>query len=190
VKLQSHTFLISTLSGGEWSASRSGRFTPPEGASDIPWIGGWVGSSAGLDSVVKRRIPSPYRDSNPPIIRPVAQRCTTERFRLKVCVCLILLCSVRYYRCYDMPTEAGNFSLHHGVQKCSGAHPTSYPMDTRGFSLGVKRLGHVSDYSPPSSAEVKEWEEIYLHSSNTPLWRDAQLKEEQGQLYLHLYLYV
>jgi hypothetical protein len=30
------------------------------------------------------------------------------------------------------PAGAGNFSLHHRVQNGSGAHPTSYPMDTRG----------------------------------------------------------
>jgi hypothetical protein len=30
------------------------------------------------------------------------------------------------------------------------------------LSLGVKRLGREADYSPPSSAEVKEWTELYL----------------------------
>jgi hypothetical protein len=30
--------------------------------------------------------------------------------------------------------------------------------------------------SPPSSAEVKECVELYLHSPNTPSWRGAQLK--------------
>jgi hypothetical protein len=29
------------------------------------WIGGWVGPRDGLDAVVKRKIPSTYRDSNP-----------------------------------------------------------------------------------------------------------------------------
>jgi hypothetical protein len=32
--------------------------------------------------------------------------------------------------------------------------------------------------------------ELYLHSSNTPSWLGAQLKEAQGQLYLYLYLSV
>jgi hypothetical protein len=31
-------------------------------------------------------------------------------------------------------------------------------------SLGVKRPGREADHSPPSSAEVKEWAELYLHS--------------------------
>jgi hypothetical protein len=49
------------------------------------------------------------------------------------------------------PAGAGNFSLHHRVQNGSGSHPAFYPMATRGSFLGGK-----SDYSPPSSAEVKE----------------------------------
>jgi hypothetical protein len=44
--------------------------------------------------------------------------------------------------------------------------------------------------SPTSSAEVKEWVELYLHSPNTPSWRGGKLKEKaQGQLwYLLPYL--
>jgi hypothetical protein len=38
---------------------------PPEKAPGIHWIGRWLGLSAGLDAVVKRKIPSPYRISNP-----------------------------------------------------------------------------------------------------------------------------
>jgi hypothetical protein len=62
------------------------------------------------------------------------------------------------------PAGAGNFSLHHRVQNGSGAHPASYPMGSRGSSLGVKRPGRETDHSPPSSAEVKECVELYLHS--------------------------
>jgi hypothetical protein len=57
--------LTSALDGGEWSASRPGRFTSSEIAPGTHWIGGWVGTIAGLDAVVKRKIPSPHRDSNP-----------------------------------------------------------------------------------------------------------------------------
>jgi hypothetical protein len=32
------------------------------------------------------------------------------------------------------------------------------------LSMGVKRPGREADHSPPSSAEVKEWVELYLHS--------------------------
>jgi hypothetical protein len=39
------------------------------------WIGGWVGPRAVLGAVVKRKIPSPRRESNPrtPIVQPVVQ---------------------------------------------------------------------------------------------------------------------
>jgi hypothetical protein len=42
------------------------------------WIGGWVGTRAVLDAVVKRKIPSSRRESDPktPIIHLVAQRYT------------------------------------------------------------------------------------------------------------------
>jgi len=44
--------------------------------------------------------------------------------------------------------------------------------------MGVKRPGREADHSPPSSANVKEWVELYLHSPNTPSWHGAQLKKE------------
>jgi hypothetical protein len=31
-----------------------------------------------------------------------------------------------------------------------------------------------ADHSPPSSAEAKDWVELYLHSPTTPSWRGAQ----------------
>jgi hypothetical protein len=70
--------LTSALEWGEWSASRPSRFTPRERAPGTHWIGGWVGPRAVLDAVVKRKIPSPRRESNPrtPIVQPVAQRYT------------------------------------------------------------------------------------------------------------------
>jgi hypothetical protein len=51
--------LASALDGGEWSTSRPSRFTARERAPGTHWIGGWVGPRAGLDTVVKRKIPSP-----------------------------------------------------------------------------------------------------------------------------------
>jgi hypothetical protein len=53
-----HALLTSAPSGGELSASRPGHFTPKERAPRTNWIGGWVGSRAVLDTVVKRKIPS------------------------------------------------------------------------------------------------------------------------------------
>jgi hypothetical protein len=50
-------------------------------------------------------------------------------------------------------------------------------MGTRGaLSFVVKWLGREADHSPPSSAEVKERVELYLHSPNTASWRGAYLK--------------
>jgi hypothetical protein len=46
-------------------------------------------------------------------------------------------------------------------------------------SLGVKRSGREADYSPPSSAEVKN---VWSYISTPPI----RLQEAQGQLYLHL----
>jgi hypothetical protein len=48
------------------------------------------------------------------------------------------------------------------------------------LSLGVKRPGREADRSPQSSAEVKEWLELYLHSPNTPSWCGAQLKHRDN----------
>jgi hypothetical protein len=43
--------------------------------------------------------------------------------------------------------------------------------------LGVKRPGREADLSPPSSAEVKEHVELYLHSPNTSSWRGARIMD-------------
>jgi hypothetical protein len=48
------------------------------------------------------------------------------------------------------------------------------------LSLGVKQLKHEADNSPPSSAKIKEWVELYLHSPNTPSWHGAQLEKSTG----------
>jgi hypothetical protein len=80
----------------------------------------------------------------------------------------------------SFPAGDRNFSLHHRGQNGSGVHPASYPGGTRGSFRGVKRPGGEADYPPPSSAEVKEWVELYLHSPNTPSWRGVQLKHRDN----------
>jgi hypothetical protein len=67
--------LNSALDGGEWSASRPRRFTSRVRAPGTHWIGGWVGPRAVLNTVVKRKVPNPRRESNPrtPIVQPDAQ---------------------------------------------------------------------------------------------------------------------
>jgi hypothetical protein len=73
-KYSSNHSLTSALDGGEWSASRTGRFTSTERAPGTHWIGGWVGSRAVLDAVMKGKIPNPRREKNPrtQIVQPVA----------------------------------------------------------------------------------------------------------------------
>jgi hypothetical protein len=41
--------------------------------------------------------------------------------------------------------------------------------------------GSEADHSPPSSAEVKEWVDRYIHSPSTPSWRGVQLGRTQGR---------
>jgi hypothetical protein len=55
-------------------------------------------------------------------------------------------------------------------------------MGPMGFFPGVKRPGHEADYSLPSSAEIKERVELYLHFPNTPSWHGTELKEAQGTI--------
>jgi hypothetical protein len=49
VDVKTHIFLISALAGGEWLASRPGRFTPGERARCTSW----VDCRAGLDNMNK-----------------------------------------------------------------------------------------------------------------------------------------
>jgi hypothetical protein len=58
--VQIHIFLISVLLGGEWSASRPGRFTP-----STHWIRVWVGPRAGLNYVEKILDPTGTRTPTP-----------------------------------------------------------------------------------------------------------------------------
>jgi hypothetical protein len=58
---------ISALNEFEWSDSRPSRFNPRERAPATHWIAGWVDPRAGLDTVVKRKIPSPCQNSSPQI---------------------------------------------------------------------------------------------------------------------------
>jgi hypothetical protein len=79
MEVQLHAFLTSALDGSEWSASRPDRFTPRKRVPGTHWTGGWVGPRAVLDAVMKKKILSPRRVSNPrtPIVQPAAQRYTT-----------------------------------------------------------------------------------------------------------------
>jgi hypothetical protein len=54
--VQIHEFFTSEQVGGEWLASRPGRFTHGESAPVNHWIGGWVGTRAGVNDVENRQI--------------------------------------------------------------------------------------------------------------------------------------
>jgi hypothetical protein len=62
-----HIFLTSALAGGDWSASRPGRFT-----TGTHWIRGWVNPIASLDSVEKRTFLTLPGLELRPLGRPVA----------------------------------------------------------------------------------------------------------------------
>jgi len=68
---------------------------------------------------------------------------------------------------------AGNFSVHRRVQKGSGAHPASYPMDTRGSFTGGKAAGAWSWPLTSVKCRGQECVEIYFHSPSTPSWCGA-----------------
>jgi hypothetical protein len=50
------------------------------------------------------------------------------------------------------------------IQNGSGLTHPPIQWVPKDFSLGVKRSGREADHSPPSSAEVSECVELYLHS--------------------------
>jgi hypothetical protein len=62
------------------------------------------------------------------------------------------------------PAEAGNSSLLHVSRTALGPNQSLIQWVPGTLSLGVKRLGHEADYSPPSSDDGKECVELYLHS--------------------------
>jgi hypothetical protein len=114
LKVQFHSFLDLGTDGGEWSASRSGHFIPRERVPGIHWIGGWVGSRAGLDVVMKRNILSPCRESNPrtPIVQPVPSRYTDWVITaLVILYYIILYYIILYYPLIYTSVSPVNFSL-------------------------------------------------------------------------------
>jgi hypothetical protein len=62
--------LTSALDGGEWLASRPGRFIPKERAPVTLSIGGWVVPRAGLDAVMKKKFPAPAETRDSPSTSP------------------------------------------------------------------------------------------------------------------------
>jgi hypothetical protein len=65
-------FLISTLMGAEFPASRHEHFIPEEVALLTYWISGWMVTGAYLETVKRRKISGSSRESNTEssVIRP------------------------------------------------------------------------------------------------------------------------
>jgi hypothetical protein len=79
----SFSFLLSyrLIDGCEWSALRTGRFTPGEGAPATRWIGGWVGLGTGLDAAWNRALTkSPYPVAIPSELPLLPNKLITHSF--------------------------------------------------------------------------------------------------------------
>jgi hypothetical protein len=66
------------------------------------------------------------------------------------------------------------------VRTDSGAHPTSYPMGTRGSFNGSKAVGGWSWPLTSIQCRGQECVELYLHSPNTSSWRGGQSRKSTG----------
>jgi hypothetical protein len=77
-------------------------------------------------------------------------------------------------------SRLGNFLFTAVSRPALGPTQTPIQWIPRALSLGVKRRGREADHSPPSSAEVKNCVQLYLHSPNTPSWRGAKLQNRDN----------
>jgi hypothetical protein len=132
-----------------WSASLPGRFTPREWAPGTHWIGSSVGPRAVLDAVVKRKIPSPGRESNPrtPIFQPIAQRYTDWA-----------ITALLSYSKSQLTSETMTPVRHFGRSPWTGDQPVARPIPTQD-STKHKERGHTTmpraGFEPTIS--VLEW---------------------------------
>jgi hypothetical protein len=75
----------------------------------------------------------------------------------------------------------------HAFLISSGAHPASYPMGIRGSFHDCKAASAWSCSLASIQCRGQECVELYLHSPNTPSWRDAQLNQRENfTFYLYL----
>jgi len=81
----------------------------------------------------------------------------------------------------------GNFSLHHRVQNGSGAHPASYPLDTRGSFRGDKAAVAWIWPLSSTSADVKNARN-YTSTPQCSFMAWCSVKTH-GQLYRLLHIY-
>jgi hypothetical protein len=88
-------FLTLVLGRGEWSASRSDRITPLGRAPRNLWIGGCVGSIAGLDPVEERKFFVSAGNRIPalqPIVRPYTDWAVTPKCHIYINILTTVYC--------------------------------------------------------------------------------------------------
>jgi hypothetical protein len=91
-------FLTSALDGGEWSASRPGRYTPGDMAPGTHWIWGWGGSQSRSKRCGEEKILLlPGIDPRPTNSQAVA--IPTELSRLLLCFLVFRLNIYRILKC-------------------------------------------------------------------------------------------
>jgi hypothetical protein len=81
---------------------------------------------------------------------------------------------------FDSRRGLGIFLFTTASRKALGLVQPPIQWIPKALSLGVKRPGREADHSTPSSAEIKECVELYLHSPNTPSWRGARLNHRDN----------
>jgi hypothetical protein len=92
VEVWLHPFFTSALDGGKWSASRPGSFSPREKVPGTHWVGDWMGPKAGLDTVVRRKIPSTCQDSNLQSSSPALYHLDSPAVII-IIIIIIIICS-------------------------------------------------------------------------------------------------
>jgi hypothetical protein len=145
VDVRTHVFLTSALLGGEWWASRPGRFTPGERGPSTHWIGGWVGPRVGLDNMEKWKFLPPLGLEPRPFGRPA---CSQSLYWLHYHIPPLKLL-VRGMRFFPLciTSRLALRSTQAPIQWVPGA-----------VSQGVKQQGHEADHSPQFIAEIKNGE--------------------------------
>jgi hypothetical protein len=123
VEVWLHEFFTSALDGGEWSPYPQGK------SPGIHWTGGWLAPRTVLDAMMKRKIPSTCRESNPrtPIVQPLAQRYTDWAISL-----LII-----HSDCNFLSFCRFNIANHSGQTVWQTALDQSSTVD-RGFETGLR----------------------------------------------------
>jgi hypothetical protein len=111
VEVEFHSFLISAVDGGEWSASYPDRFTPRERAPSTHWIGGWVGPRAGLDGVAKTKLLFPCRNR---VVQPIAYVTTLTGLRRLIFGNYVKLLFYLFYTCVKLDLSPEGKSIDWG----------------------------------------------------------------------------